>query len=57
MSANPIAAALSRQAMALEAASSVALSHPSSCRCLSCRAADGDEDALARVIEILSGPR
>ncbi len=38
--------------MALKGAiASVALSHPKSCNCLTCKAADGDEDAFARLME------
>jgi hypothetical protein len=46
-----IAAVLWRWAAAAEVAGSVVLSHPASCCCAVCRAARGDEDALALVVE------
>lgn len=49
MNAPPWFQGLSRELMAREAIASVALSHPVPCRCLTCRAASGDEDAFAEV--------
>ena len=49
MSSPPWIQGLSRALLAREAIASVALSHPGSCRCLTCRAALGDEDAFAEV--------
>jgi len=40
---------LSRALRARDTIASVALSHPASCKCLTCRAASGDEDAFAEV--------
>lgn len=36
-----------------EAIHSIALSHPEGCGCVTCRAADGDEDARATVMVML----
>ena len=45
---------ITRLLMLRESVSSVALSHPESCRCDVCRAAHGDEDAMARVLGALA---
>jgi hypothetical protein len=42
-------AALLRQQQIREAVASVSLSHPKSCGCRTCRAAQGDEDAFAQL--------
>lgn len=39
-----------------EAAASVSLSHAEGCRCLVCRAAGGDEDAMAEVLMVVNPP-
>lgn len=46
-------AGFARHQMAREAAASVSLSHPESCRCVACDASRGDEAAMARVLELL----
>ena len=43
-----------RAMMVVEAVNSVALEHPSACRCLACRTAEGDSDALAQVMAALA---
>jgi hypothetical protein len=53
--ADPVVAGLARLLMAREAVASVALSHEESCRCVVCRAADGDEAALGEALEVLDG--
>lgn len=40
--------------MVMEAVASVSLSHDEGCRCLTCRAALGDEEALAQIMADLA---
>lgn len=37
-----------------EAVASVALTHPEGCKCVICRAAEGDEHAMAEIIEAVN---
>jgi hypothetical protein len=48
---NPALAAALRHAQWREAIASVALTHPIGCACDVCRAAQGDDDAMVRVVE------
>ena len=41
-------------AVAMEAASSVSLSHPEGCPCVVCRAAAGEPDAVAEIVDVLT---
>lgn len=45
----PWLGALARMQIFRDALASVALSHPADCRCEVCKAADGDDDAFARL--------
>ena len=44
-----------RMQQALEAAASVSLSHATACDCTACRAAAGDDAAMAEILELLEG--
>lgn len=49
----PWAELFTKHFMLREAVASVSLSHPQDCRCTTCRAALGDEDALAVIADQL----
>ena len=42
-----------KQQQLREAVASVSLSHPENCNCTTCKAADGDEHALALIADML----
>jgi hypothetical protein len=46
--------ALQQYGQVAEAIASVALSHEPSCKCLTCRAAQGDEDSFTEIYMILT---
>jgi hypothetical protein len=48
-----IASAFTRTLLYREAIASVSLSHPQGCRCLTCRAAGGDDTAFAELMLVL----
>jgi len=48
-----VAAAALRYAQWSEAVASVSLSHPANCPCMTCRAAGGDVEAMAELVEVL----
>lgn len=51
-------ATLTEISLVLEAIHSVALSHEEGCGCLTCKAADGDTDALVKIlIDVREQPR
>jgi hypothetical protein len=55
---SPVAAGLARLMLHREVVASVSLSHHQPCTCEVCKAAQGDDEAFARVVDRLEkGPR